>query len=132
MRSQIDEARRKVSPLAVLLGSPEAAGSAGGGARQGPRRTRAEAGSGSKQPRSSWRGGGGRPDFRQAGNSPTGSQAMTDAVEYLRGKLWQPRPGVTINHASAAIGFRQDVRTMASISARSTAGLIETGQPPTG
>jgi alanyl-tRNA synthetase len=91
MRSQIDELRRKISPLAVLFGSAadgkvllvatlskdlverglsavdwiKAAAKAVGG------------------------GGGGRPDLAQAGGKFAEKlpQAMTDAVEYLRGKL---------------------------------------------
>jgi alanyl-tRNA synthetase len=91
MRSQIDELRRKVSPLAVLLGSAtdgkvllvaalskdlvERGLSAGDWVKAA-----AKAVGG---------GGGGRPDLAQAGGKFPDKlpQAMTDAVEFLRGKL---------------------------------------------
>jgi alanyl-tRNA synthetase len=91
MRSQIDELRRKVSPLAVLFGSAsdgkvllvaalskdlvERGLSAGEWVKAA-----AKAVGG---------GGGGRPDLAQAGGKFPDKlpQAMTDAVEYLRGKI---------------------------------------------
>jgi alanyl-tRNA synthetase len=91
MRSQIDELRRKVSPLAVLFGSAadgkvllvaalskdlvERGFSAGDWVKA---TARAVGG-----------GGGGRPDLAQAGGKFPDKlpQAMKDAVDYLRGKL---------------------------------------------
>jgi alanyl-tRNA synthetase len=91
MRSQIDELRRKISPLAVLLGS-DAGGKVlliaalskdlierGLSAVEWVKAA-AKAVGGS---------GGGRPDLAQAGGKFPDKlpQTMTDAVEYLRGKL---------------------------------------------
>lgn len=91
MRSHIDQLRRKVSPLAVLFGS---AGDGkvlliGGLSKELIERGLNAVDWIKAAAKAVGGGGGGRPDLAQAGGKHPDKlpQALTDAIEYLRGKL---------------------------------------------